>query len=1184
MRFRNRLHAASLLAIIAGFWGSVAIAQTINISENFNSATTANPWYAFGGACLTAGTSTSSSGSGNSATAASPPSCVAIASSYYKETLVGGYNGVSGSGQTLPDPNNYGALRFTNGCINGSYCSSSGGHNQNGAIISGNSYSSNAGIQITFKTTTYRGDSDNGDGADGMSFFLIDAGTTAAPVAPNIGSFGGSLGYTCSNKNGDYHGMIGGYIGLGIDEFGNFLNAGDNTVTGPSYQANRIGLRGAGSVAWPWLLANYPQYYSSTTPNQTGVVQGTCSRGYLTDGSGASITGTNSAGKPNPVQSIYDYTAIPNASKVLTNVSIANEYKSGGYARTNATPIMYRLKITPDGLLSFAYNINGAAWQGILTNQLITSSNPQLPTNIRFGFAGSTGGGSNIHEVLCFKAASLDTANGSAGSNLVSSQVTSSSQVYFALYNPNDWTGQLAAYALGTDSTGAIAIGAPAWDASCVLTGLATSTTICPTTGATGPTPAQDPTSRVILTWNGSPSTPAVAATSNTPATPAVAGTPGTSGIPFEYANLTSTQQGVIDYGDATMTPYRVSFLRGDRSQEVTANGGLYRDRDNVLGDIVDSSPTPVGQPVLSYGNTWTDKLYTSTSMPENSGSQNYTQYYIAERTRQNVVYVGANDGMLHGFRAGAYTSANAYDASSNDGREVIAYMPAAVVSSIHNYSDVSLDYSNSLYGHNFYVDATPGTGDLFYGGAWHTWLVSGLGAGGASIFALDITDPTKYTESTANAASVVIGEWFASSITCVNVSPCGANLGNTYGTPVIRRLHNGNWAVIFGNGLGSSSGDAGIYVMTVDQSSGSRSFYYLGTGRTGTGDGIAYVNAVDLDADHVTDYVYAGDVQGNVWRFDLTSSSPSAWAAGSAPVFSAGSSQPITSNLVIASVTDTSGTRVMVAFGTGQQTPVTNSTPTTYSTAAQSLYAFWDWNFTGWNGKSTLQYASLNSASSNFGSTTGLSAPYTMTPSNLTAQSLTLNSVAKTVDLTSTPICWVGTTICSGSDKSFGWDAALPSTHEQIIFNPELIGTAFVVNSLIPAQSTALDCSTSLNTGYTYAISLATGGLPGTTSSTTTAPNTNNFFYGVPDTLAAGTMTNATGTSLVATTGVNATGITCTGNCELSPSTIIPAGSGCTRGSTALVYQTSSGTSKVSPITPSCPLTGQRVNWTQKR
>src|SRR5262249_55066431 len=146
--------------------------------------------------------------------------------------------------------------------------------------------------------------------------------------------------------------------------------------------------------------------------------------------------------------------------------------------------------------------------------------------------------------------------------------------------------------------------------------------------------------------------------------------------------------------------------------------------------------------------------------------------------------------------------------------------------------------------GHNFFEDATPGTGDVFYNNAWHTWLVGGLGAGGSAIFALDVTNPgpgipaaggnSAFAEG--QASSLVIGEWNASNITCANVSNCGQNLGNTYGTPQLRRLHDGRWAVIFGNGLGSSTGDAGIYIMTLNPSNAAPTFYYLSTGRGSSG------------------------------------------------------------------------------------------------------------------------------------------------------------------------------------------------------------------------------------------------------------------------------------------------------------------------------------------------------------
>src|SRR6185437_1035335 len=214
-----------------------------------------------------------------------------------------------------------------------------------------------------------------------------------------------------------------------------------------------------------------------------------------------------------------------------------------------------------------------------------------------------------------------------------------------------------------------------------------------------------------------------------------------------------------------------------------------------------------------------------------------------------------------------------------------------------------------------------------------------GLGAGGGAIYALDITDPATFSEG--NAASLVIGEWFngidgvQGAVSCAlngaaNNVNCGQNLGDTYGTPLIRRLHDGHWGVIFGNGFGSRSGDAGIYVMDLDPSTAKPTFFYLSTGQ-GTvaspgGDGIASPAAVDLDGDKIVDYVYAGDLKGNLWRFDLTDPDPTKWVAGSQPLFST-PGQPITTVPVVGGVVTAGGfRRVMVAFGTGQRIPTSGT------------------------------------------------------------------------------------------------------------------------------------------------------------------------------------------------------------------------------------------------------------------
>jgi type IV pilus assembly protein PilY1 len=1238
-----KLIVAGLVLVLAGLIPAAAHAQTTsactstNLAENFTGATTNCNWYIIGGACLTAG-STASGSSGNGTTAGQPPAC-ATDPYYSGVTLVGGDTG------SLPDTVTAGgALRLTNDT-----------NDESGAIISSTTFNSLAstGLQVTFTTETYEGDSGgtNSDGADGISFFLQDASV----ATPTLGDFGGSLGYTCSNQNDSagqgYDGMIGGYIGLGIDEFGNFLNGttitnsdgtttfssgADNTSSGYGYVPNRIGLRGAGATAWAYLSGAVPAttsipnntsiYYPSTlnsTQQQTAVRQA-CQTGYAWDyRSVTSSTQPNSGittnGVPNPYNAtprtsviIPNYTAIPNAYKVITNHLIANEAaQKRGYGTTATSgtnygvPITYNLTISPGTsssgssllLMSLSYSYNGGNYQPIITGQQV--SNGIAPAAVRFGFAGSTGGDRNIHEIMCFQAQPQNSASSSAGLNQKqTAKVQTGTQVYLAYYNSSNWTGSLTSQYIqpsSTDSTELIVSPTVNWDGSCVLTGLAAGGT-CASTGQPNVAAENPDSGRVIWSWSGS------------------------AGIPFTWSStgttgLSSTQQTNLNFGDSpaagsgsTATPSNamLEYLRGVRTNEQTAfgygaltpsvNPSGFRARSSVLGDIVDSSPTWVGPPAQSFPGTWTDLLYTSETLPENSGAT-YAAFMSTYQNRMNVVYAGANDGFMHGFRSGYFNNgtyagttntSGVFVGTDNDGLEVLAYMPGYVVNNI-NSSVIAgtttpnsvLDYSSPQYAHRFSVDGTPGTGDLFYGSpaAWHTWLVSGLGAGGNAIFALDITNPGTASATgnftQANASSGVIGEWstttnststvsgttgvvtttvtgYTSSLVCANSSTCGASLGKTYGTPQIRRFHNNpalggpttSWGAVFGNGGGSFQGDAGIYVM-IANNTGAPTFYYLSTGvgtnytRSGTSgpysnssanpNGIYFVSPADFDGDHVTDYVYAGDLQGNVWRFDLTSSNPANWAVTSAsgtaattlpgtPIYSTGSSSiPITTQVIVASVAGTPTPKILVEFGTGQITSFTNSSAATYATAQQYLIGVWDWNLnanaSSWDRISSVQYASLQTTGTPAAPSSTLSGTANLQQQTITGNytssftgSATSGSGATTADndfyrtVSNTNVCWPGTTGCTGSQTSpaYGWYLALSSgypnagdpsglltgsstgaaeIYEQIIYSPTLQDGTFIVNTTIPPTTSLAQCSSTLSGGWTLALNPATGG-----------------------------------------------------------------------------------------------------------
>ncbi|HXL97203.1 MAG TPA: PilC/PilY family type IV pilus protein [Steroidobacteraceae bacterium] len=1116
-----RLYATALVALApAAAWAQ------LQISDNFTGASSTFNWQSFHGACLTAGNNT-----GNI------PACVGLG--YF-----GGEQQVGGNSGLLPDPVGSGALRFTNG--------SPGGYNQNGAIVSNFTFATGQGLHVTFTTATYRGDSGGagGDGADGISFYLMDGGKPAG-----IGAFGGSLAYTCSNANTPHDGLVGGYIGLGIDEYGNFLNGdklmpgyaggntatSDNTAFGYGYHPGRIGLRGAGSIAFSALNTLNSAYYplSLSAAKQQEAVQNTCRSGFL----------WNYSTPSNPVQTaiaVADYAPIVNAYKELPGgFQIANE---GAQTRGDATPITYDLKITPTGLLSLSYSYNGGANQLVINGQDITATNGALPATFRFGFAGSTGGSTNIHEILCFKATPFEQSSSSAGLNQQqASQVNTGTQVYLAFFDPSNWSGSLTSQnVLFNAATQTVSISAIAnWDASCVLTGVAAGRT-CTATGVSGATLAEAPTSRVIMTWNGA------------------------MGIPFEWANLTAAQKNALDAGDpAPINANRLNYLRGVRTNEQNALGvGLYGARVSVLSDIIDSSPTPVGPPNLRYPPSWSDFLIIAPSLPENAG-QSYANYALTQQGRLNVVYAGANDGLLHGFRSGSFDINGNFVNNAitpNDGYELMAYMPGAVLNTIHNAGNPALDFSSVQYGHNFYVDATPGNGDLFYGGLWHTWLVGGLGPGGSAIFALDVTNPsTTFTE--ANAANIVVGEWNPATLVCANVAGCGANLGNTYGTPQIRRFHNGMWGAVFGNGFGSSSGDAGIFVMTVDATSGARTFYYLSAGKAGKSDGIAYASPADIDGDHIVDYVYAGDLLGNLWRFDLTSSNPAQWALSSAtPMFTTPAGQPITTQVVpLVTQQTTSLPRVMVDFGTGRQIPLTNASPTSYATGAQALYGIWDWNMVSWNLKSGQKFASLPT-------------PQSVTLGTLSAQSIlgTFTSPAGNQfrTISSNPVCWAGSTTCaSGPNTQFGWSLNLPGVAEQVIFNPTLQLGVFLVNTTIPPSTDPYQCLATTTSGWTFGISASNGG----TFATSTFGDTVNSFNTYNNQVVGAENTNGTGSSSVVLAG---------GHSFLVMQTSSPGSSGGSSGGGS-----SSGGSSSGPVNPGAALPfnapnphSTRVTWVERR
>jgi len=307
---------------------------------------------------------------------------------------------------------------------------------------------------------------------------------------------------------------------------------------------------------------------------------------------------------------------------------------------------------------------------------------------------------------------------------------------------------------------------------------------------------------------------------------------------------------------------------------------------------------------------------------PDTLETAAYSAFATTNANRQKMVYVGANDGMLHGFDAGT---------ANTKGQERFAYVPNAVFPSL-------IELTKPSYNHRFYVDGTPTVGDAFYNGAWHTVLVGSLNKGGKSIFALDVTSPSSFTE--ANAPNILRWEF------------THADLGLTYSRPVIAKMNDGKWYAIFGNGYNntqgaapiSSNGKASLFI--VDIETGALVKQILTTaGSTATPNGLATAAVVDVDRDYKVDFAYAGDLLGNMWKFDLRSANPSSWAVAyaGAPLFvakdSTGATQPITERPEVGR--GPKGNGLMVLVGTGKFMELGDKSPT----QTQTFYGVYDKN-----------------------------------------------------------------------------------------------------------------------------------------------------------------------------------------------------------------------------------------------
>jgi type IV pilus assembly protein PilY1 len=463
---------------------------------------------------------------------------------------------------------------------------------------------------------------------------------------------------------------------------------------------------------------------------------------------------------------------------------------------------------------------------------------------------------------------------------------------------------------------------------------------------------------------------------------------PGAGHVQFRGSNLTTTQRTKMVFtgiGSATYSDV-VDYLRGDKAKEEAA-GGTLRTRtppeaswSPLLGDIVNSQPVFVGAPNKSlYG----------ASTPDFTGKSAYSAFVTAQATRTKALWVGANDGMMHAFNA-------------DTGAEIYAFVPnAAIMNGLGDYADPD-------YVHKYFVDGDTAVADVYIGGSWKTVLIGTMGRGGAGIFALNVTNP--------NSPSL-LWEKSASDI---------PSLGRNIGQPVIAQIADGDWRVILGNGLENATGDADLISIRINDG-------VVNTITTGnsTGNGLNAVLARDSNGDGFADIAFAGDMQGNLWKFTGLGASGTATRLMTARD-NLNNPQPITAAPLVGRDPNTG--IVWVFFGTGKYLSVSDLT----DTSQQTWYGIKD---------------------------TGVAVT---SRGDLTPR---IASAGAVIDGSPTRIISEGTP--SELSGKLGWYIDLPASKERMVVPNRFQGMSLIGTTRIPDAS---DVCAPAGTGYVMAINPFTG------------------------------------------------------------------------------------------------------------
>ncbi|TXH90658.1 MAG: hypothetical protein E6Q78_02420 [Rhodoferax sp.] len=395
----------------------------------------------------------------------------------------------------------------------------------------------------------------------------------------------------------------------------------------------------------------------------------------------------------------------------------------------------------------------------------------------------------------------------------------------------------------------------------------------------------------------------------------------GTQGVSFTWTGIGSSGQAALGAG---ATSKLVDWVRGDATYEQTATSAsdrLFRTRSKRLGDFINSNP------VLAKGG---ESLgYDALAL---GGSSAYTNFLADKARRVAVLYVGANDGMLHAFK-----DTNGVTATE-DGKEVFTFIPRSIYPKLASLASTS--YAGAS--HQFFVDGFLAQSDVYVRApsattaTWRNYLVGTLGAGGKGVYALDITDGID-TSTGKTPLGVNSVRWEIDGDTY-------NDLGYVKGPVTVGVLPNGKWVAVFGNGRYSTNGRATLFV--VDIETGAVNTLQVDSAEAiGAGNGLGGVGVIRDSKGQITT-LYAGDLKGQLWKLNYAAAAASYFevdkngGAVGVPLLAAtgptGAVQSFTQAPMI--YPHTKGGYLVVA-GTGRLDDATDAA----STAVETLYGVWD-------------------------------------------------------------------------------------------------------------------------------------------------------------------------------------------------------------------------------------------------